>query len=69
MSRADFIVTIDDVRKTGHCVRGIRRWFEAHRLDFKAFMQQGIAASVLLNTGDDLALDVVTKIEGLKTHG
>jgi len=65
----DFTVTIDDLRKTGHCVAGIKRWFGAHGLDFNKAVKSGIAASVLLATGDQLALDVVEKIRGRAAHG
>lgn len=56
------IVTINDIRKTGHCTAGVRRWFDAHGLDFKAFLKSGIEAEQLLATGDALASSVVSKI-------
>lgn len=56
------IVTIADIRKTGHCARGIRRWFDGHGLDFQAFLKNGIEADVLLGTGDALAEQVVSAI-------
>ncbi len=65
----ELIVTIDDIRKTGHCVKGIRRWFEAHNLDFRKFIEAGIPASALLETGDQLALEVVSKIKGRSSDG
>jgi hypothetical protein len=65
----DFNLTIDDIRKTGHCVRGIRRWFEANRLDFHGFMAGGIMASVMLATNDELAAEVVNKIRERQARG
>lgn len=62
------IITISDVRSTRHCVRGIKRWFIANRLDFNAFLRDGIEAEALLATGDALALAVVTKVREAK-HG
>ncbi len=59
MTEDDTLITIDDIRRY-HCVSGIRRWFEAHNLDFRAFIRDGgIPASELLATGDALAERVV----------
>lgn len=55
----DTIITIDDVRKAGHCVRGAKTWFESYNLDFADFIRNGIAASRLLATGDAFADQVV----------
>lgn len=57
------IVKISDVRATGHCVLGIRRWFDSVGLDFQDFMQNGIEEERLLATGDGLAKRVVTSIQ------
>ncbi|WP_299311299.1 hypothetical protein [uncultured Halomonas sp.] len=53
-------ITVDDVRAV-HCVHGIRAWFRAHDLDFRAFVRHGIDADVLVATGDQLALDIVER--------
>jgi len=55
----DFTVTIDDVRGAGHCVRGAKQWFERYKLDFRAFLDEGIPASKLLATGDAYGIQVV----------
>lgn len=57
----DPIVTITDIRLAGHCAAGARDWFKAHDLDFRDFLTNGIAASVLLATGDALAEQVVAR--------
>lgn len=57
----DFIVTISDVRKSGHCASGAREFFEAQGLDFRAFLRDGVKASTLLETGDARALQVVNR--------
>lgn len=59
MADEDLIIVIGDIRKAGHCVRGARHWFGGRGLDFKAFLKDGLPASVLLATGDALALQVV----------
>ena len=55
----DFIVTIEDVRSSGHCVRGAKDWFEGYGLDFREFIKTGMVASRLLSTGDAYAQQVV----------
>ena len=49
------IITIADIRLAGHCTRGARRWFDAHGLDFRRFMREGIDAAEFVEKGDDLA--------------
>lgn len=56
-------VTISDVRATGHCVLGIRQWFENHNLNFPDFMRNGIDSETLLATNDGLARRVVALVE------
>lgn len=41
-----------DVAATGLCVRGARRFFDAHGLDFKAFVRDGIDESELEGIDD-----------------
>lgn len=55
------IVTINDIRRAGHCVAGAKSWFSLHGLDFRGFLREGISADKLLETGDQLALDVVNR--------
>lgn len=64
------IVRPSDIQKAGYCSAGARRWFEAHDLDFRAFIANGIEADVLLATGDALAQRVVElKIERESANG
>lgn len=63
---ADLIVTVEHLYSVpnyngtiGFCGRGTRVWFRRHGLDWGAFVRNGIPASVLLATGDALALRVV----------
>ena len=61
----DPIITIDDVRAGGNCVRGARGWFDYYGLDFRLFLKEGLPASVLLATGDAMAIRVVKrKLDG-----
>jgi hypothetical protein len=52
-------VTIDDVRRAGHCVKGAREWFDRHGLDFRDFIQNGIEEKKFLASGDDIAAAIV----------
>lgn len=54
-------ITIDDIIKAGHCPSGARTWFNAHSLDFRDFLKNGVEAEVLLATGDGLAQRVVDR--------
>lgn len=69
MTEADPIITIADIRATGHCVAGARRWFELHQLDFRKFKDDGLPASVLLATNDALAIQVVTSRKERDANG
>lgn len=55
-------VTIDDVRRAGHCVSGARRWFEGHGMDFRRFLKDGLPVDEFLAASDNdaLAVNVVT---------
>jgi len=53
------IIRVGDITKAGYCAAGQRRWFEAHGLDFRAFVKDGIDAAILLATGDPMAERVV----------
>lgn len=55
----DPIVTINDVRSAGHCVRGAKEWFDGYGLSFRTFIDEGMAASTLLATGDAYAIQAV----------
>lgn len=57
------IITITDLRRSGHCARGIKNWFEVQGLDFKDFLKNGIPAETLYNTGDGQVLAALAKIE------
>jgi arsenate reductase-like glutaredoxin family protein len=54
-------ITIADIQASGHCVRGARRWFEQHGLDFADFLKNGITIEEFLKSGDGLAEIVVER--------
>lgn len=53
------MITINDVRAAGHCVRGAKDWFERHGLDFRGFIKNGITEEEFLASGDALAKRIV----------
>ncbi|MGI9502181.1 MAG: hypothetical protein ACR2RE_03890 [Geminicoccaceae bacterium] len=57
----DFILTVDDCRKAGHCAIGIRRWFETHGYDFRDVLKNGRSAAELLAIDDAQMNNVITK--------
>lgn len=60
MDDEDFIVTVNDVLKAGHCiVPGLRDWCKTHGFDLRTFVKTGYPASVLLQTGDAFAERVI----------
>ena len=54
-------IFIEDIRAVGHCVKGIRGWFESNNLDFRAFLNDGIDQETFLATDDAMAQHVVDK--------
>lgn len=54
-------VTIDDIRKAGHCVKGAREWFARHGLDFRDFVRNGIDEETFLASGDAMAREIVER--------
>ena len=55
------IITIDDVRKAGHCAKGARRWCEDHGFNFREFLKSGLPESVVAETNDAFGLQVIER--------
>lgn len=60
-------ITMSELRACGMCSRGTKTWFEAHGLDFKAFLRDGIAAEELLATGDGLGIRAVVLVRSKRS--
>lgn len=58
----DFRVTVSDIRSTGHCALGIRRWFERNGFDFRHVLRNGVLASEMEATGDGQGIQVVERL-------
>lgn len=48
-------IRIVDLRACGVCPRA-RLWFERHRIDWRAFVRDGVDVETLRATGDQLSL-------------
>lgn len=61
----DVIITVEDLRYirgfkgTGYCMRGARLWATSHGIDFRDFIKNGVSASQLLETNDEIAAEFV----------
>lgn len=52
-------ITLDDVLKAGHCVKGAKEWFLGKGFDWKTVVREGVPEADLLATGDALAERVI----------
>ncbi|MFL0802460.1 MAG: hypothetical protein K6L81_01995 [Agarilytica sp.] len=53
------IITLAHQRKFHYCSKGARRFCKRHDLDFLEFVRNGYDESVLLETGDAMAIKLV----------
>lgn len=63
------VITVDDLRYlrenpagTAYCVTGLKAWARSHNLCLKQMVREGIPASVLLETGDEMAAELVARV-------
>lgn len=56
---AEVIVRIEHIRAAGICVAGARTWAKQQGIDFRDFLNNGLPASRLEQTGEHFALKVV----------
>jgi len=60
-------ITIGDFRAMGYCVKGTKKFFERHNLDWKLFLANGISEAELEKTNDamiDRLLEFMRKSNG-----
>lgn len=57
-------ITITDIRRAGHCAAGAREWFEAHGIDFRAFLKDGVPVDQLKALHDGFADQVIERTFG-----
>lgn len=56
---AGLLITIDDIRKAGHCAIGARDWFIRHGFNPITSFREGVDARLFIEKGDVLAEGVV----------
>lgn len=62
MTEPELIVRSTDLHELRYCMRGARRWFASHGIDWSAFVRNGIPAAQLDATGDALALKLTAHV-------
>ena len=58
---AGITIRVTDIKKAGICGAGARPFFAEHGLNWSAFLDKGISAQTLWDTGDGYAQMVVTR--------
>jgi len=53
------IITMDHVRLVHYCSGGLKVFFKKYDLDLKEFCNNGLDESVILGTGDGMAITLV----------
>lgn len=56
---SEMTITIHDCMSAGHCVRGVKKWFEFYEFDFRSFLAEGISCRDFLSTRDGHAIGIV----------
>lgn len=52
---------MEDCRRAGHCVRGVRAWFNQAGLDFRDFLKNGIAVEQIESMHDGYADQIIAR--------
>lgn len=53
-----------DIRAAGMCIiPGAKMFFERYGLDWRDFMRNGVEIEKIIATGDELGMQVVTKVQ------
>lgn len=55
-------VTVNEIRRVGHCARGIKAWFESKGYDFKKILDEGVDANEILKLHDGFGDQVITRV-------
>lgn len=59
-------ITIKDVRSCNMCSKGARLFFEQHNLDWIDFLKNGVPISVIEETNDEMAMEIVEYVRRRK---
>lgn len=55
-------ITIDDARKAGYCVAGLRDFAAKHGLNLRDFVQNGIEEETLISLGEEAAVERIKEV-------
>lgn len=58
----DSFITVREIRQTGACVQGQKRWFTAHGFDFKDVMKNGARIRDIMEKADGESDFPITRI-------
>ncbi len=53
------IIKIEHTRAIGCCRKGVKKFLENHKLDWKEFLTEGLSEETLLKTNDAMAFKAV----------
>lgn len=61
-------MTINEIRRSGHCSIGIRRWFEDKGYDFKQVLKEGVTLQEIADMNDGFGNQVVERVRAKRNE-
>ncbi len=61
-------ITVDDLRRANYCVRGLRRWFVTHDMDFADFIENGVSVDEIPESVDPGIIENVLRVKLRRTN-
>lgn len=55
-------ITVNEMRRAGHCSRGIKAWFESKGYDFRTVLKEGVTAEEILKLHDGFGDQVISRV-------
>ena len=59
-------IYINDVRRFGYCVRGIKKFCAMHNIDFKNFVKNGIDIAEIEDIDDAMLNKLIAKLKQIE---
>jgi hypothetical protein len=56
-------ITVDDARRAGFCVSGLKTWAAENGKDFRSMIKDGITSEELIASGHEGIVDLVLKTQ------
>ncbi len=57
------VATLKDMKRLGYCMRGARKFFQNHNIDWGRVRKEGISTEELRSTGDSMAITLADDVE------